>query len=249
MSLHNRYLQQAAWTRETRAYLFGRTGFDLAHRVLEVGCGTGAILVESSVGQPTSTSRHQLLHGLDLDADALAECAANAPSAILTQADSLTLPFPDRVFDIAFCHYLLLWVKDPVLALREMKRVTRRHVLALAEPDYAGRVDFPEELVPLGRLQAQALAAQGADVAIGSRLAILFEHAGIDIVECGPITPWSQGAPTVADLQGEWTVLEADLAGSLPQAELERFRILDARARERGERVLYVPTYFAWGQV
>jgi len=35
----------------------------------------------------------------------------------------------------------------------------------------------------------------------------------------------------------------------LPAEELERFRQLDSDARGRGIRELYVPTYFAWGQV
>ena len=43
---HARFLQQAAWTRDLRTYLFERAGLAQAQRVLEVGCGTGAILSE-----------------------------------------------------------------------------------------------------------------------------------------------------------------------------------------------------------
>ena len=34
-------------------------------------------------------------------------------------------PFTNASFDLTFCHYLLLWLKDPLSAIKEMKRVTR----------------------------------------------------------------------------------------------------------------------------
>jgi hypothetical protein len=43
-----------------------------------------------------------------------------------------------------------------------MARVSRT-VLALAEPDYSGRVDEPAELKSLGEWQTEALQRQGAD--------------------------------------------------------------------------------------
>ncbi|PIV25986.1 MAG: SAM-dependent methyltransferase, partial [Anaerolineae bacterium CG03_land_8_20_14_0_80_58_20] len=42
MNGHERYTQQARWTRDLRAYLFDKAGLRDARRVLEVGCGTGA---------------------------------------------------------------------------------------------------------------------------------------------------------------------------------------------------------------
>jgi cyclopropane fatty-acyl-phospholipid synthase-like methyltransferase len=54
---HARYLQQARWTRPLREYLYGKAGVDSARRVLEVGCGTGALLASSRRGrQPRSTA-------------------------------------------------------------------------------------------------------------------------------------------------------------------------------------------------
>jgi hypothetical protein len=47
----------------------------------------------------------------------------------------------------------------------------------------------------------------------------------------------------------EWAVLEADLAGWMPVKEISRLKLLDRQAWERGERILNVPTYFAWGKV
>ncbi len=240
---HARFLQQAAWTRDLRAYLFERAGITQARRVLEVGCGTGAILSDF----PTLFS----LHGLDLEAGRLAEAHVHAPAAALTCGDALSLPYPTGVFDITFCHFLLLWVSDPLRALLEMRRVTRPNgsILALAEPDYGHRRDEPDELVPLGRWQAESLRRQGADPGLGARLAELFRQAGIRPVETGILSKSGERPPAPVERDLEWAVLEADLAGSVPAQEIQRMKLLDERAWESGERVLYVPTYFAWGQI
>ena len=148
---------------------------------------------------------------------------------------------------MTFCHYLLLWVKQPSLALMEMKRVTRPGgaVLALAEPDYTARVDKPDTLVPLGRWQAESLERQGADPGLGKHLADLFRAAGIALIETGPILAGSGpqlGGPgkeillTPRERAMEWEVLEADLAGSVPVAELHRMKLLDEQAWECGGR-------------
>jgi len=242
MDWHTRYTQQANWTRDLRAYLFERADLKTARRILEVGCGTGAILRELS----TSAA----LHALDLEPVALAQCGINAPAASRLRADALCLPYPAAAFDIVFCHFLLLWVRDPLQAVREMKRVTRPggHILALAEPDYTARVDKPSVLAPLGRWQAESLRRQGADPGFGARLAETFFQAGIPLVETGSIQSREKEALSPRERELEWAVLEADLAGLIPQADIQKMKTLDEQAWARGERVLNVPTYFAWGR-
>ena len=240
MDWHARFLQQAAWTRPLRDYLFERSGLDGNSRVLEVGCGTGAILAELD-------GRAASVHGMDHDLLRLHEAQRHVPGAHLLCGDALALPYPAQTFDVTCCHYLLLWVADPLRALREMSRVTRpgRYVLALAEPDYLQRVDRPVALAPLGRRQAESLRRQGADPGLGLHLANLFRQAGIEIIESGPL----QAQPAApADAQLEWAVLEQDLAGLVPQAELARLKSIDQKARAQGRRILQVPTYFAFGR-
>ena len=240
---HARFVQQAAWTHDLREYLFDAAGINKAKRVLEVGCGTGAILSDLKISGT--------IHGLDLDPARLAEAAIHAPQARLTCGDARWLPFPAGTFEITFCHYLLLWVNDPLQALREMARVTRSggSVLALAEPDYTKRVDEPEALGALGRLQTEALRRQGADPGIGAHLVELFQQAGIPIVETGRLGEARQPLASDRERQMEWAVMEADLGESIPPEELQRLRALDELAWEKGERILSVPTYFARGRV
>jgi SAM-dependent methyltransferase len=239
---HARYVQQAAWTRSLRIYLFTHPVLANPNRVLEVGCGTGAILADYSIPG--------LVHGLDRDLDHLAVARGHVRAARLTCGDALALPYASKAFDITFCHFLLLWVRNPLQALREMERVTRPGgaVLALAEPDYEHRQDEPAALAPIGRQQVQALRQQGADPVVGQHLASLFPQAGIEVVEAGTLASQAKPAPSPKEREQEWAVLTDDLAGIIPEAELLRLKKLDEEAWERGERVLNVPTYYVWGR-
>jgi SAM-dependent methyltransferase len=243
MDWHKRFVQQAAWTSELRIYLFKHAGMETALKVLEVGCGTGAILADLST--PAA------IHALDREPARLKEAHIHAPRATLICGDALSLPYESAIFDITFCHFLLLWVRDPLQALREMQRVTRPggNLLALAEPDYCARVDKPDVLAPLGRWQTESLQRQGADPGLGVHLAELFNEAGIPLIETGCLRVGRKSPPTPEEWELEWAVLETDLEGLVAPKELERLKHLDEKAWLSAEHVLNVPTYFAWGQL
>ena len=241
---HRRYAQQARWTKDLRSHLYPRAGLITARRVLEVGCGTGVLLAELS--DLTSAA----VVGVDIDASRLSLAAENAPRARLCRADANGLPFASETFDLALCHYLLLWLPDPARALAEMRRVTRPGgaVLALAEPDYGGRIDHPSGLVSLGRAQQKALRRQGAEPQMGRRLAGLFAQARLEAVETGVLAGQWQAPPSREDWELEWDVLLEDLEDQVTGEELDRLRLLDWEAWQRGERVLFLPTFYAWGR-
>ena len=241
---HERYVRQAGWTRNLREYLFRRCALSQAHRALEVGCGTGAVLQDIAAAGPQ-------IHGLDLSLSSLRACREHVPTAQLTQADARSLPYPAGAFNITFCHFLLLWVPDPVQALVEMKRVTASsgYVIAFAEPDYGARQDEPAELERLAQHQNEALERQGAALRRGAELANLFRQAGIPLTEAGTIRTPGRQEQSEADWESEWQVLEDDLAGTISSDELARIKEVDGRARMLGQHMLNVPTYFAWGQV
>lgn len=243
--LHQRFLQQAGWTRTIRQRAFSRFGLPGIQRILEVGSGTGAITSEL---QRASSGT---VVGLDCDPTANAYARdANRQVAYVTGLGE-QLPFPPGSFDLSCCHFLLLWVADPLEVLLEMKRVTRPGggVLCLAEPEYAGRIDYPEGLAELGALQEEALRAQGADTHLGRRLRALLHQAGLKDVQAGVLGgEWADtGAAT--DDQGdlEWRTLADDLTGRVSTEKLRSLGIEFTRAQADGSRVLFVPTFYGWG--
>jgi len=238
---HTWFTHQATWTQATRQWLYEQAGLARARTVLEVGCGTGVIAGEVARMGPAVT-------GLDLDAGMLAAARREAPTVLLVQGDAHALPFPDGAFDLVLCHYLLLWLADPGQGVREMARVVRPGgvVLACAEPDYGGRVDYPVELARLGALQTAALRRQGADPTIGRQLGELFAAAGLAATVGVMAGQW--GRPSPESCAAEWAMRRHDLAGSLPAEELAHLEEVDRQAAEAGQRVLFVPTFYAWGE-
>jgi len=237
-----RYRQQVGWTQNLRRYALDKIGLSVSARLLEAGCAGGALL------GALRADGFARLSGIDLDFAALQLLPEGIPAAC---ADGQRLPFRTGSFDACLCHFYLLWVRDPRLALRELRRVTRPGgwLLALAEPHYPARVDRPPSLKKLGRLQTRALRAQGAHVDMGARLLRLFHKLGLQQVESGVLQPLEPESLSARERELEWAVLAADLEDRLPPAELERLRRLDQSAWRAGERVLHVPLHYALGRL
>ena len=247
---HARFQQQASWTRQARQYLLQRVGLSAMGRVLEVGCGTGAVLVE------LAQSCGGRLHGLDIRPEHLRLALSGVPGAFLVQGDAHCLPYAAGSFEATCCHFLLLWVRNPSGVVSEMKRVTQPGgaVLLLAEPDYSGRIDHPPALAMLGEWQRQALRRAGAKPDIGRELAGLLSQSGVEQIEWGVLGGSWSDPPEEQDWEMEWQVLRADLEQmpTLPPdetARLDALQELDRHAWGRRERVLFVPTFYAWGRV
>ena len=243
---HARFVQQVRWTQELRRYVLPRAGIEGANHVLEVGCGTGALT--ASLHAETKAT----IYGIDLDRSYLLMATRNDRLTHFAQANAARLPFHSASFDLSICHFLLLWARNPLNVLTEMRRVTRSGgaVVALAEPDYGGRIDYPDPLIELGRLQTEALREQGADPEMGRKLGSLFVRAGLEDVETGLLAgQWKRQSASTVAWELEWRTIEADLAGRVDPAVLMDWRAEDEAARKRGERVLFVPTFYAWGRV
>ena len=224
---HARFTVQARWTRDLRAYLFNKAGLPATRLILDVGCGTGVLETELSQQFPG------LLAAIDFDPGMLdiaqRQHASYPRRAHYVQADASRLPFSDDNFDISFCHYLLLWIGHPLQVLGEMCRVTvpGGKILALAEPDYGGRIDFPDRFKKLNELQEASLRSQGADPRFGRKLAQLFTQAGLAEVEVGVLGGQWTTADQMIDLDSEWQVIASDLEGYITGEELESLRELD----------------------
>lgn len=243
---HHRYLQQTRWTRALASYLFQRAGISSSNSILEVGCGTGAVLQE--LIRPLNARSF----GLDINPNYLTYTAQSHPQSRLILGDAHQLPLADVCFDVCLCHYLLLWVSDPSQVIQEMYRVTRSGgvVMALAEPDYGSRVDYPQDLSLLGKWQMDSLEQQGADPLLGRKLRAHFSNCGLLDVEAGVLGGEWRSTYEHTEFDSEWETLQSDLADQ-PEiiAQLPHLMDIDALSRKRGERILFVPTFYAWGRV
>src|SRR6266446_2213842 len=86
--------------------------------VLDVGCGTGAILKQ--LGNPEKNV------GIDLAPEAISFCRERGLNNV-RQGDICALPFADASFDAVICSSVLYhqWVANVATAVREMHRVLR----------------------------------------------------------------------------------------------------------------------------
>ena len=109
-------------------------------------------------------------------------------------------------------------------------------------------MDHPHEMIPLGRLQAKALRRQGADPELGRRLGELFVAAGLRATVGVMAGRWNFPASPDDGFDAEWAMREHDLEGLIDPGELRRLRSLDRQALVEGQRILFVPTFYALGR-
>jgi ubiquinone/menaquinone biosynthesis C-methylase UbiE len=141
---HDSVLRSHRWrTAENSAgYLLGR--LNPGDHLLDVGCGPGTITVDLA----RILTDGQVL-GVDREPDILIsarELAAKSNVSNLTfeVGDVYHLQYPDGRFDVTHAHQVLQHMADPVAALVEMRRVTRRGgIVAAREGDYGAMNWYP----------------------------------------------------------------------------------------------------------
>lgn len=170
----------AEYLRETRRGMWDEDRAALAaldlerrERVLDVGCGEGAltrVLAEECPGE---------VLGCDRDAGLLREVGAP-----VVQGDALQLPLRDDAVDLVVCQALLINLPDPVAAVREFARVAADAVCCI-EPDNAA-VDVTSTVDAESRLatRARELYLQGVetDVTLGADAVEVLRAAGLSDV-------------------------------------------------------------------
>ncbi len=154
-------------------------------RVLDVGCGTGAL-----TGELVARLGPSAVAAVDPSEPFVAATRARHPGVDVRQAPAERLPFPDDAFDAALAQLVVHLMKDSVAGITEMARVTRRDgVVAACVWDHAGSQG------PL-RLFWDAARALDPDVDDESdlpgtrdgQLAELFEAAGLREIEATALT-------------------------------------------------------------
>jgi ubiquinone/menaquinone biosynthesis C-methylase UbiE len=213
-----------------------------AQSILDVGCGTGVVTEE--IAQHTKGK----VVGLDIN-HAMIEWDARKDSQIeWILGDAHHLPYDEEQFDIVVCNFLLLWVRDPTLVVREMVRVVKKGgiVLDTSEPDYGGRIDYPPEL-PIAGLMSEALSKAGANPCIGRQLRKLFTGAGLS-TEIGIIASLWDQKQIAAEYEEEWLLIDKTIGDISEKETLEYYKKLEKQTLETGERLIFMPIFYAIGK-
>lgn len=112
-------------------------------KVLDVGCGPGTIT--AGLAERVPRGRVTGVDASEQVVEQARELAADRPNLEFTTGDVYALGYPDDSFDVVFAHQILQHLSDPVLALREMGRVTRPGGLVAArDGDFGGMIWYPE---------------------------------------------------------------------------------------------------------
>jgi SAM-dependent methyltransferase len=109
-------------------------GVGSAQRVLDVGCGPGALTTElvERVGASNVAA-------VDPSESFVAAARERHPGVDVQESPAETLPFADGIFDAALAQLVVHFMADPVQGLSEMARVTRAGgVVAACVWDHAG---------------------------------------------------------------------------------------------------------------
>ncbi len=95
-------------------------GVAAGQRVLDVGCGTGALttVLADLVGADR-------IAAVDPSEPFVEECRSNVPGADIGVAPAEDLPFEDETFDRVLSQLVFTFVQDPPASVREMARVTQ----------------------------------------------------------------------------------------------------------------------------
>ena len=106
--------------------------------VLEVGCGTGAVLAAVAAGGVGNTHV-----GVDL-ADPTVHTDPQATGLDLRPFDGATLPFESASFDLVYASHVIEHVPEPRALLMEMVRVARQWMYVEVPCELHLRTSYPE---------------------------------------------------------------------------------------------------------
>jgi SAM-dependent methyltransferase len=196
-------------------------------RLLEVGCGVGAVLAVLGEEFPGLT-----LTGVDIAPKQLeyarGHLERSGVEATLIEANAIELPFEDGSFDHVWMMWFLEHLADPVGVLREARRVlVPGGGITAIEVDYSTCRAEPTTpaFEALIRAMVQGMAASGWSDA-GTRLPGWLNDAGFHAIDEGERPFWWQGDDLAGQASYAAEVLESafDALTPLPGADEEQLR-------------------------
>ena len=242
--------QQARDSMRYRRRRYEAAGLKGKERVLDIGCGTGAVTLDI-----TRQTDGEVV-GIDIDRGKLRvarETLVDAPGVGLAQADATHLPFGNGTFDLVVFNLVLIYVADQQAAVDEMARVTRSggHVLATMEPDYAGIISYPED--PFMPLMRENLESIGADLFTGRKLKTLFTRAGLETevgieTEDDFVFQKDDGRRLELFLEQFWVFEKVFQSKGWTREHIESYKEGQAEMMRKGLSLTFMPAFYAIGR-
>ncbi|MGH2451593.1 MAG: class I SAM-dependent methyltransferase [Candidatus Limnocylindria bacterium] len=186
------------YSRELAPRLIEFARIESEMRVLDVGCGPGALAerLAERVGSG-------LVSAADPSEPFVAACARRVPGADVRQAEAEKLPWRDGAFDAALAQLVVNFMRDPRAGVAEMRRVVRPGgVVAACTWDYGDGMRMLRVFWDTARALDPDAPDEGRTMRFRSseELDELWRAVGLDDVETGPLVVET----TYADFDDFW---------------------------------------------
>ncbi|MEM7020005.1 MAG: methyltransferase domain-containing protein, partial [Pseudomonadota bacterium] len=237
----NRYEAMFQW-REGHEVLVAGAGVSTGHRVVDYGCGPGALTIEMArrVG-----AGGQVI-GLDINTTFLEKTQTAADKAgfgdrvdtRLVEVDQL--PVDNDSVDRVLCKNVLEYVPDPGITIAEFHRILQPGGIShVSDSDWGAVIFDPGDDLFARIMQAAQIAFRTPH--IGRKLYGLFHQAGFKDIKVQMLgNPDTVGAlkPVLTNMASY-----ARLSGTLPDAEIDEFLQLLERSIEDGSYFAVLPQF------
>lgn len=236
---HAHYLLQAEWLAPSRSYLFRKVALARHECILDLGCGSGVIAEETRqiCGRPVL--------GVDRDPVMVAFAEKEYPGNRFLCADENELRRQGLSFDLIILSFVVMWQAEPRHFLQKVKSLLKKNgtLLVLAEPDYGGRIDFPDELGFLNEIFTGHILGRKGDPFIGRKLGSLLSGPGWK-TEVGLASHLHFPADfAAASWEKEWRFWQ-DIAGLTGQT-IDKIMRLEKNAARSRQRLVLFPVFYA----
>ncbi len=238
---------QALETAEERIPLYLEVGLKDAKLILDVGCGSG--IVTRDIARLTKAK----VIGIDGSKDMIKvaeKVLKDYKNVELRVSGAEKLPFDDNTFDVVTCNLLLMWADNPQQVVNEMARVTKPEgkVLASLEPDYGGKLHWPEHPKVDPIFAGKAIIERGGDPHIGRKLRLLFVRAGLETkVGIGNNRIWSCEEDKSYYLHARDFYVKALKEAGLSEEEIDKWEYEYLKSLDEGVQLNFFPQFYAIG--